>query len=131
MDYYQINTTESRHSAALSLASLTYYYFRPHRMHEMRTTAIDIPGVCQYVCLSCRRGLCENGSTDRRPVYGEDSWGPKNIVLDGDSQFPIPKGEGKRFNAAFTQLLWPPVWFLTGLRVKLTIANMYHYTNYA
>jgi len=53
----------------------------PHRMHEMRTIAVDDPDVCQSLSASCGR-LCENGRTDRRPVWGENL-DPRYIVLDG------------------------------------------------
>jgi len=37
--------------------------------------------VCRFLNLSITASLCNNGWTDRDPVFSEDSWGPKNIVL--------------------------------------------------
>jgi len=40
------------------MVMVTVMVFRQYRVHEMRTIAIDDPGVCQSVCLSVRRLLC-------------------------------------------------------------------------
>jgi len=45
-------------------------------MHEMRTIAIDDPGVYQ-----CSVSL--SNTADRSFAWGGDSWECKNIVLDG------------------------------------------------
>jgi len=66
---------------------------RPHPMHEMRPIATDDPvawrvcqSVSQSVCLSVWYA-CKNASTDRGPVWAEDFWGPRNIVLGGGPYF--------------------------------------------
>jgi len=54
-------------------------------MHEIRTIAIDDPGVCQSVCHA--GGLCSP----------ED---PRNIVLDGVPIPTSPMVRGRGFNVA-------------------------------
>jgi len=55
--------------------------------------------------------LCNNGLTDQDPVWGEHSWGPWNIVLDGGPDLPTAREGG--FSATFAKLLWPLVLMLT------------------
>jgi len=79
---------------------------RQHQMHEMQTTATDVP-VCQSVCqaaslvLNVQKRL--NGS---RFCLGWRLFeGPRNIALDGN---PDPARRGRSaFNAAFAKLIWP------------------------
>jgi len=73
----------------------------PHRMHEMRPIATNIPmarcvcvtqSLTQSVCLSLTR-LCpaKNGYTDRGPVWGEDSG--TQVTLDESSDPPKTRGK--------------------------------------
>jgi len=48
----------------------------------MRTIVTDNPGVCLFV----RRAGCAKRLTDRRPIWSEVFWEPRNTVLDGGSQ---------------------------------------------
>jgi len=51
-----------------------YIIVRPHyRRRDMRTIAIDDPGVCHAVMHA--GGLGKNGQTDWHPVWVEGSWG--------------------------------------------------------
>jgi len=66
----------------------------------------------------------KNGSTDRGPVRGKSSWGPKEHCVKWWSDFPTERGrkgailpavlweaKGERgFDAAITKLLWPLVY---------------------
>jgi len=69
-------------------------------MHEMRTIAIDDSGVCQadsqFVCVchavSCSSAAVKTGCVDRGPAEDENSWGPRNIVLDGGGPDPPRRG---------------------------------------
>jgi len=68
-------------------------------MYTMRTVAIDNPerlsvfkSVSMSVTCLYAASLCKHGLTD--PVWIGDSWGPKNIVLDGSFDFPT---ESMRF----------------------------------
>jgi len=81
-------------------------------MHDIQTTATD-DHVCQSVCLSRDFTWLRCAKTAERPVCGEDSWGPRNIVLDGGPDPPTARGGGSAFDAAFAKLLWP----LTGLHM--------------
>jgi len=50
---------------------------RLHRMHQVRTSAIDDLDVCQ----SHPSGICKNSWTDWRPVWGEDDREPKKDCI--------------------------------------------------
>jgi len=53
------------------LVDLSYFIFsiiKLHRMHELRTIAVDDPEVCLSVCHAA--SLCKRGSTDRGPALG-------------------------------------------------------------
>jgi len=60
---------------------------RPHRMHEMRTMAIDDPwllSVCHSVCLSLsRRFGVQTEPNDSKSCLSEiDTWGPKEHRME-------------------------------------------------
>jgi len=57
--------------------------------------------VCQSVCHTA--ALCKNGWVDRGPVWGGDSLGARNIVLDGSTRIPVFL---HAVDEAFARLLW-------------------------
>jgi len=67
------------------------------RIHPILT---DDRGVRQSVGLSVTRlnspSLCENGGTYQDAVWGEHSWGPRDIVLHGSPDPPTDR-EGTYF----------------------------------
>jgi len=81
--------------------------FGPHRLQETWTLAVDVPGVCQSVCLS--HSFTKRGWTDRGPVWGGDSWEPNehnNPNPLADSMQPLPYYFGSYFtlNSCFALL---------------------------
>jgi len=58
-----------------------------HAVHEMHPIVTEERGVCKFVCLFVTRlssvSFCKNVWTDQEAVWGENSWGPRNIVLYG------------------------------------------------
>jgi len=66
-------------------------------MHEMWTTAINDPNVCQSVCHTA--SLCKQGSMLAVQTLGDT----RNLVPDGSPDL------SHAFNAAFTKYLWPLV----------------------
>jgi len=73
-------------------------------MHDMQTIVTNdwCLSVCPSVCLSCgskSASLCKNDRTDLDPVWSEQFWGPKNIVLDVDPD-THSKGKGVVENLA-------------------------------
>jgi len=64
-------------------------------MHEMQTVVTDDRGVCPSVCHEVLLGFTvQKWLTDQDAVWGEHSWGPWNIVLDGGHYPPTPTGRG-------------------------------------
>jgi len=65
--------------------------FKPHRMHETRTIAIDNPGrllVCKFVSLSITRLRCANMSEQIEVLLQVETLkDPRDIVLDGSPDF--------------------------------------------
>jgi len=49
-------------------------------MLQMRTIATDVPD-SQSISRLHWAVVCKNGRTDRGPAWGEDFWGPRNILL--------------------------------------------------
>jgi len=84
-------------------------------MHEMRTTAIDDPGVRQSLMRSC----CGKNVAKRVDVlFGvQTPEDPRNI--------PSPKARRRGFDAAFAKLLWAAVSAGLSLVVLLAIEKPY------
>ena len=45
--------------------------------------------VCVFVCVAYTGELCKSSWTDRDAVWGTDSSGPRNHILNKDSQAPV------------------------------------------
>jgi len=56
-------------------------------MHELRTIAIVVPGVCQSVHYAASRDFTELNRLRSCGVGLETLGDPRNIVLDGDPDF--------------------------------------------
>jgi len=67
------------------ITMLVWSVIRLHRMHEIQTIATDVP-VAWSVCHTFLPG--GNGWTDRGPVWGVDTWGPKKHCIEWGSQSP-------------------------------------------
>jgi len=60
--------------------------FRPHRMHEIRTIATDIPVAwCFIVSQSVTRRRCAKTSEQIEVLFAVEIFGPRNIALGGGS----------------------------------------------
>jgi len=71
------------------------------RCGQLRPTILHIASVWRSVCQSVCMSVCNAAApyksrcTDRGPAWSGDSWGPGNIVLDGDG-----------FDVTIAELLW-------------------------
>jgi len=77
----------------------------PHRIHEMRIMAIDVPLALVSVCHAA--SLWETAERIDILFRVKIPGYPRNIALDGGLRTPMAKGE--RFDAAFAELLRPLV----------------------
>jgi len=74
----------------VTLTVLSGSGFRPHRMYEVHTIAIDDPVVCQSVT----RAGCAKMHEEMDILFGMQSPGyPRNVVLDGGLRRSHGKGE--------------------------------------
>jgi len=88
----------------LEVILLKTFTFRPHRIYEIRTSAI----VCQAVCLSRGRGCAKTAERIDALFTVETPGNPRKNVFD-EIPIPTPTARGRGFDAAFAKLLWPLV----------------------
>jgi len=77
---------------------------RLHGMYKIHAIAINVP-VFQSLSFDTQ----EMAEWIEVLFWVRTLGGPRNIVLDGDLDFPIARGRGSAFDAAFAKLLWPLV----------------------
>jgi len=86
-----LQATSSDNPALIATSSS----FRPHRMHSLHNAAYCDRRSRRVVCLSAsltHSYATQNGWTDRGPVRGGDSWGPKAHCIRWESRCPYGKG---------------------------------------
>jgi len=57
-------------------------------MHEMRTTAIDDPGVCQFVCRAASRDFAVQTQSERMDIRFGVETGYSTNIRQGSRIFP-------------------------------------------
>jgi len=89
-----------------------------HRMHEMRTIAVDDSGVCQC---NTQAGCAKTAEWIDVLFVSETPGDPRNVVSDG---VHIATVWGRRFDAAFTNLLWRLAMCLTDTSLLRTTSRI-------